>query len=247
MLSKILAVGNKIEMISVAGSILSGIEASAESRKIYYSQIYDFVDENRIKIGMPIDGGKVVPVAVHSRYDACFFADNGLYQCRFVVVDRYKEDNIYVMVVELITELQRYQRRQFYRLGCTMSIKYRIIDKEELEDYYKAEDKVTFAKQKPLTEGIALDISGGGIRFVSGTKHVADSEMFVLLEVTYGGTEKIYGILGKIISMENVRNKEKTYEYRVEYRNIEGLVREEIIKFIFEEERKQRQKEKGLI
>ena len=245
MLSKILSIGNKIELVN-AVQTLSGIEEIEQSKKIYYSQIYDFVDETRIKIGMPIHGGKVIPLNVNSRYDACFYTDNGLYQCRIIIVDRYKEGNIFVLVAELITELQKYQRRQYFRLGCTMKIKYRIIDSVELEEYKQISDKKEFANRKPLIEGIALDISGGGIRIISKHKHEKDSEMFILLEITYNGKEKIYGILGKIVSMEKLQNRELTYEYRIEYRNIEGIVREELIKFIFEEERKQRQRERGM-
>lgn len=245
-LSKILSIGNKIELINVRSQMLAEINGDDENKKIYYSQVYDLIDESRLKIAMPIEGGKVVPLGVNSRYDACFYTPTGLYQCRIVVVDRYKEENIFVLVIEITTELQKYQRRQYYRLGCTLDIKYRLIEKEELEDYFNLKNKEEFASKLPLIDAIALDISGGGIRFVSREKHSKESELFLLLEISYDGKEKLYGILGKIISVEKAKNRDHLYEYRVEYKNIEGTIREQLIKFIFEEERKQRKRATGL-
>lgn len=244
MLSKVLSIGNKIELINVLQR--GGTETSnGNEKKIYYSQIHDIIDDKRLKIGMPIEGGKVIPLNINFRFDACFYTANGLYQCRIVIVDRYKEGNMFVLIVEPLSELKRYQRRQYYRLGCTMDIKYRVIEKDEVEDYVNSKDKREFALKKPLINGVALDISGGGIRFISQHKHDRENDMFLWLEITYNGQEKIYGIIGRIVAMERLRNKEATYEYRIEYKNIEGIVREELIKFIFEEERKQRQKERG--
>ncbi len=244
-LSKILAIGNKIELINVRSQMMAEINGD-EDKKIYYSQVCELIDESRLKISMPIEGAKVVPLSVNSRYDACFYATGGLYQCRVVVVDRYKEDNVFMLVIEIVTELQKYQRRQYYRLGCTMDIKYRLIEKEEMEEYFNLKNKEDFARKYPLSDAIALDISGGGIRFVSREKHTKDSEIFLLIKITYDGKEKMYGILGKVISLERAKNKNILYEYRVEYKNIEGSIREQLIKFIFEEERKQRKRATGL-
>ncbi|MBE5940514.1 MAG: hypothetical protein E7266_08970 [Lachnospiraceae bacterium] len=247
MLSKILALGNRVELIGVKNQLMSAVDEELEnSRKIYYSQIYDIIDESKLRIAMPIEGGKVIPLSINSRYDACFFTSSGLYQCRVVVVERYKEDNIYVLVVEIVTELQKYQRRQFYRLGCTMDIKYCTLEKEEVEEYFTYKFKEEFAHKLKLTEAIVLDISGGGMRFISDMKHQKESDVYILLDISYEGDERVYGILGKIIYMERVKNRPGLYEYRVEYQGIEGSVRENIIRFIFEEERKQRKKAKSI-
>jgi len=242
MLSKILSVGNKVELKKVANPIIDDLIEIGDSHKTYFSQIYDIMDDNRMKIGMPIEAGKVIPLEINFRYDCCFYTTNGLYQCRVVVVDRYKEGSIYVLVVEAITELQKYQRRQYYRLGCTLDIRYRILDKHEFDEFMQTPDKEEYANRKPMEKGVALDISGGGVRFTSEREHKKNDEMFLLLEINYDGNEKIYGILGRIISCEELKNKPGTYEYRVEYRNMQGGVREELIKYIFDEERKRRKR-----
>ena len=51
--------------------------------------------------------------------------------------------------------------------------------------------------------------------------------------------------MGKILSVKELENKKGTYEHRVQYVNLDVVDREEIIKYIFEEERKSRWREKS--
>lgn len=52
--------------------------------------------------------------------------------------------------------------------------------------------------------------------------------------------------MAKILVSIEVENKPGSYEHRAQYINIDTSEREEIIRFIFEEERKRRKREKGL-
>jgi len=47
-----------------------------------------------------------------------------------------------------------------------------------------------------------------------------------------------YEIVGKVLSVREVANRPGEYEHRVQYVNLDNDTREEIIKFIFEEERR---------
>ena len=53
-------------------------------------------------------------------------------------------------------------------------------------------------------------------------------------------------MVGKILSVKPVENREGVFEHRLKYINIEVEKREEIIRYIFQEERKNRKKETGL-
>ncbi len=240
MLSKILKVGDKIELTRV--TVIQDIVKDNDKR-VFISQLLDIVDEERLKIGMPIEGGKIIPFSIGAKLDACFYTPNGLYQGRLLVTDRYKEGNIFMLVVELTTDLLKYQRRQYYRLGCTIDIRYRILTKEEVEKFEK--EGIEIEEDGYFNEGTALDISGGGMRFVSDAIHEKNEEMIIILKVEYDDIEKKYGLLGKVVSSSRVRNRENTYEHRVEYSNMQGGTREALIKYIFQEERRQRNKEKG--
>ncbi len=246
MVSNILSVGNKIELKKINQNFFDQFEVSSGANQVYHSQIYDINEDGRLKVGMPIEGGKVIPLSIDSKLDACFYTSAGLYQSRILVVDRYKEGNLYIMEIELLSELQKYQRRQFYRLSCTIDIKYRVFGETEIEEYNKAEDlaeKEAIVTREPLKPAIILDISGGGVRIVSNEKHEKGDVVFMHLQIAYGGKEREYGLLGNVIRSATVKDIAGKYEHRIEYRNIKGSTREELIKFIFEEERKRRQRE----
>jgi c-di-GMP-binding flagellar brake protein YcgR len=56
----------------------------------------------------------------------------------------------------------------------------------------------------------------------------------------------LFELLGKVVfSIENEK-RSKTYEHRVEFINMTEEDREQIVRYIFDEERKRRRKEKGL-
>ena len=60
------------------------------------------------------------------------------------------------------------------------------------------------------------------------------------------GKDKEYMLVAKIIAVKEVEGRKGLYEHRAKYANIDTYEREEIIRFIFEEERKNRKREKGL-
>jgi c-di-GMP-binding flagellar brake protein YcgR len=51
-------------------------------------------------------------------------------------------------------------------------------------------------------------------------------------------------VIGKVLAVSELENRPGTYEHRVQYYNMDESVREEIIKFIFEEERRNRKKDR---
>lgn len=241
MVGKIISEGSKVELQRLAS--LSQKKAGGEI-KTYYSLVSEIMDEDRIKITMPLEKGRVVPLPVNTRYNACFYTSNGLYQGRVIVVDRYKEENVYMLVVELISDLVKFQRRQYYRLGCTMDIVYKKIEEQDEVEYENDTQKNIIIDDTDYTEGTALDISGGGMRFVSEQCLAPEDNLFVVIEIQYEDIKKEYGLNAKVISSEALMNRSGKYEHRIEYKNMNGKVRESLIKYIFDEER--RQKKKGI-
>ena len=51
-------------------------------------------------------------------------------------------------------------------------------------------------------------------------------------------------MVGKVLAVRELENRKGTFEHRVQYYNLDVNIREEIIRFIFEEERKSRKKER---
>lgn len=185
MVSNVLKVGDKVELTKVqAAQGDAGIR-----KKVYVSQIYEVVDDTKVKVGMPIENGHIVAMAPKTRLDACFYTARGLYHGRVVVVERMREKNIYVMVVELQYELKKFQRRQYYRLNCTMDLLHRPLDEEELELFDYKGITPDIDDIKGFKNGVALDFSGGGVRFISLEKYNKEDLIISLWNMS---TEVLY-------------------------------------------------------
>lgn len=244
MLSKYIQVGNKIELESVRKSVN---EYGEIIRKTYISELYEIVSEDTVRIAMPMEQTKLVLLPVDGEYSMCFFTPNGLYQCIARVVERYKSDKLFVLVMELQTDLQRYQRREYYRLNTILDMKCKIIDEKNEE----AEDNATehveiYDTDLTFDNGIMVDISGGGARFISSVQYQEHSLIRFVFSLFVNGRMTEYRLVGRILKSHPMENRENQYENRIKFVNMVNEDRESIIRYIFEEERKLRQRERGL-
>ncbi len=242
LLSKYVASGNKVEIRKTARRKLNGEEPEV---KVYLSQVYDVLSEDKIEVVMPMEKTKIVLLPVGAEYDISFYSSNGVYQCKAKVTDRGKKNNVYLLVMELTSNLRKDQRREFYRFSCALEMNSRALDGEEIEKLENdgmMDDMLS--EGEPLKQSVIVDISGGGLRFVSD--HAYDKESIILCkyQLDTGKGMKEYDILGKVLSVQEVQTKNGLYEHRVQYIDIDDEVREEIIKYIFETERKNRKKTK---
>lgn len=245
MLSKILSLGDRVEITKSVNEEKKQelIKEKSIFAKPLISQVYDILDETQLRIAMPIVEGRVIPLPLNSRFDVCFFTSGGLYKSRFVVTERYKEGGLFILVIELIYELKKYQRRQYYRLECTMDIEYLSIDNDMADSLREDEELIKeVIDNNKLSTGIIVDISGGGVRFVSKEKLIENSVVLLKLDITLANNKSVYGVLGRVLSSYKVPNNELRYEQRIEYTDIQNSSKETIIRYIFEQERRMRQK-----
>lgn len=241
MISKFVNVADRvdIETITRPTSNDSNVE-----RKSYRSQVFDIESEDRIKIGMPMEQGKLILLQVDEEYNLCFYTPAGLYQCIGRIADRYKAESVYVLVVDLVTDLRKYQRREYYRLNCVLDMKSSMISEKDVtqfsEHVHFIDTDITF------DNGVVVDISGGGARFISKVKYPKSSNILFMFQLFVNGELTEYKLLGRVLVSEEIANREGQYEHRIQFINMMNDDRESIIKYIFEEERKIRRREKGM-
>lgn len=245
MLSEIAKPGDKVEIVKVESG-----ENNENFDKIttYFSKIYDIIEEDKMKIAMPTEGTRMVPLELNDKYEICMYTSQGLYRCRAVMTERYKEDNIYVAIMELYTGVQKYQRRQHYRLECNIELRYRVLTEDEKNLLLSSKTPETFQNEvigKGQIRGITLDISGGGIRFISQSPDVEGEHLLVEFDIQLMNVKKHFSIVAVQIDTRRNEKKRDIYEHRVQFENISQREREDLIKYIFEEERRFRRNEKG--
>lgn len=242
MLSKLLGAGNKVELQAVERTV--GTEANAgqaESKKTYRTEIYDILSEDRIEIVMPMEKTKLIALQVDGEYDMIFYTEPGLYQCFGRIIDRYKRENVYILLFEMTSNLSKMQRREYYRYGCALDVRTRRLEDEEIDAV--AHNKNRFLPALPLANCVVVDISGGGMRFVSSEKYEPESLIYCTYQLIVNGKSKKYDLAGRIISSRELGNRPGSFEHRLQYVNMDEREREEIIKYIFEEERRERRRE----
>ena len=136
MLSKYVVPGNRLEIQAVE-RIKNADET--ERKKIYQTQVCDVLSEDRLEIMMPMEKTKLILLPVDVEYDLYIYTSAGLYQCFARVIDRYKADAKYILLMELTSNLRKFQRREYYRLSCALDMDSRLLEKEEIQAVEKKE------------------------------------------------------------------------------------------------------------
>lgn len=241
MLSKYVAPGSKLELRAVDRTDQEE-EDQKSKKKFYRSQVCDILSEDQLEIYMPMEKSKLILLPINAEYDLYFYTEAGLYQCFANVVDRYKSNNQFVLLMELTSNLRKFQRREYYRLSCALEMSSRPLEKAEIDAVEKSEDYLL--PGGALKDSVIVDISGGGIRFVGDCAYEPESLIYCKYTLIIDGKAKEYTLVAKILTVRELENKPGAFEHRAQYVNINTVDREEIIRFIFEEERKQRKRKK---
>lgn len=239
MLSNIIKVGMNLELSQETDSK----EENTIAGVVYSSKIQDIFPNGDLEIDMPMYQQKLVLLHNGVRYKVVFYAQNNAYTAIGEVVDRYKSGNMYLIRLELKTQPVKFQRREFFRFECMMDFSFHdvIVNEDEESDLSKALERVRMDDpDQDWKTAMALDISGGGIRFISKEELVSGNYERFLFELPISGKIKEIDALGIVLSSNRVDGSRLKFENRVRFAYLSNAAREEIIRFIFEEERKAR-------
>lgn len=253
MLKDILQIGDKIELKQLDPK---GIPI--KSSMTYVSQVVDFIDEDTISIASPIKNGLLVILERWINYRLYFYTAKGLYQCNSTVLKIYRENNMVVVQVKLTSELKKIQRRQYYRLECIHDIDYRLITEEELnleekllKGMYisKTEKSEIEARLEELrnkwVHACMIDVSGGGCRFTSEETLEPGYKIRIKFDFILKDNLRKIETTAEIIDSQKVYGRSGFYEHRAEFTDINQNDREDLIKYIFEQDRRRRKNEKS--
>ncbi|WP_099468858.1 flagellar brake protein [Konateibacter massiliensis] len=242
-MSDIISIGNKVELRIVKNRQIT--DTTEKEYRTYKSKIIDEIDEKTIKLAMPIEGGNLVLLPTEVSLEIFFYTENGLYQSKGKVVERKKEGNLFTVIFELSQPILKNQRREFYRLNCIIDMKYAKINETEcqIEDPQIMEE--LRGQKLEWQEGFIVDISGGGIRFTGGERFEEGSYAIITFTIIVKHIMKQFSTTVKVISSDKILNRSGQYENRAKYISMRTDEKEEIVRYIFEEERKVRKNRKS--
>lgn len=219
---------------------------TGEEAKVYKSQVLDFRNNGNLQIAMPTEAGRLVLLALGVRFEFTFYSKALLYSFTGQVVERYKKDNMYILEIEQKSPLEKFQRREYYRYECMLETSFYLLT-EEQAGLETVPAMLESLRQNGLCEsertGVIVDLSGGGARMTTTDEVEPGSSILLVLQLINEKVNKQYHIVTNVISCRRLENvSERRFELRVKFKITDDKMREEIIRYIFEEERRNRQK-----
>lgn len=254
MAQEFIIIGNKIEMKLVKQGSIS----VKDDKPVYISQFVQWTKERVAQIAVPMYKGQRIPVRVGDEYQLTFYTPKGLYRCLAVILEQSVHGQLPTSSVRLASDMEKYQRRQFYRMECILPLTYAVLT-EEQKKLYTDFRECTEPEQKealrlkiqmePIEffEGTALDISGGGMRFNSAIQQSENDTLLLMPELPQATRQKVPFLFARLISSSPLQKKEAVFDNRVEYIDISVKERELLICYIFKEERERRKRELELV
>ncbi len=211
---------------------------------VYLSRISEIQSENRIEIYMPTEKSRMILLPTGHEYETIYITSEGLFHAKIRVVERCKSGKLYTLVVDLITPIEKHQRRAYYRYACNLEVAIKALTDQEAELLCKKDN--LNAEEVPSMKGVMLDVSGGGARFVAPMSLTQKGKMAIHFKLKIGGIFREYYFIGHVIQITETHTNPKLFEHRIRFHHISQSDRESIIQYIFEEERKNRKKLSGV-
>ena len=186
------------------------------------SQITEVNSDGTFDILTPIYKNKIVNLLNETKLDVVLPKGNAIYSFKALIIGKSFR-KISSMRIEALSDMEKTQRRGFYRM--------RIIKEVTVKKIENLEEK----RFGSPVNGTILDISAGGGMFTCG----ADFFEGDLLEFDFEIRGRRIALLGRIKRKRlNDINTRYNHSYGVRFHNITEPERNEIAKFVIEEQRR---------
>jgi len=191
----------------------------------YASQVLD-INDKIIVISGPIEKGVLIPMHIGAELNLSYYIEDvGRYSFKGIV-RRRSIKKIYLLEIERITEFQKVQLRDYYRLFSKLPV---------MKYFEKVADNIIEEKC------ISQDISGGGLKIKSNYSHKRGD----IVECDIRIEKSIVSIKGKIVRVNTIDDRNYKFSYGIKFFEVDQKSQEIIVRYVFDEQRKLRKK--GLI
>ena len=143
-----------------------------------------------------------------------------------------REEANYFVVIKILDEGIKLQRREFFRFTCMLAMKFSVMYTGNNE----AAKLLQNSGYSKMHNGIIRDIGGGGIRFITNE----DMEAGGLIQCTIMLGHTAMLIKGKILDKQYMPKSSLKFQYRALFLDVSQATQDEIVNFIFAEQRKQK-------
>lgn len=182
----------------------------------YASRVMD-VTKKEIELMAPTEKGELVPIRRKTKVTIDYIGQRAMYRFDSIITRRFR-DPVAGIAIKKPRRVERIQRREFVRLEINIPIKYRLsVEEGEPEEFKKS---------------YTIDLSGGGLRFISDEKLPEDE----FLEIRLGMDRVNEVIFGKIARVAQTEDNDG-YEIGLEFKSLSPATQDEIVSWIFNKQR----------
>jgi len=197
--------------------------SEGEYKGIYLTRIEE-VGERILAVGAPFNHGELVPLREGTKVKITFWDEAAAYSFEGKIMQRIAVP-IPMFIIELPDSVAKVQRRNFVRVPALYPITFQSVTKEGLSD---------------LQKGTLLDLSGGGMRFLTKERVENKSLLYLSLALPKGELKTPVRVCRAKKPEES-----KHYTVSVEFNDISERERDQVIRCVFDIQRAMRKK--GLI
>ena len=192
----------------------------------YKSKLEQFLTNKEVVLLAPIKNRSVVKLAYGVKYGILFKTDTGIFKNTMKVTSYDIKDNIPLIRVTLLEKNIKIQRRESFRLNTSLHFNFDIVP--------NSEDGTLESTDILLSEGKTIDISSGGIKFLTNEDIEENSFIKILIKV-----ENLFmiGIATVIYKEKTIGIKEYRYCYKCKFENLPQKYKEDLSRYIFDTQR----------
>jgi c-di-GMP-binding flagellar brake protein YcgR len=190
-------------------------------RHEYVSQVVELYENGFMDVLIPIHNKRIVYIRPDTVLAVSIPKGEAVYEIKATIHEKLF-GRIPLLKLQVFPEVNKIQRRNFYRLKLMRDIEVRLV-----EDF---KERIYGERFK----GNLHDISAGGV-LLSFKKELQENDN---LELTLDLNGKKLIVFGVVVRRTLSANSTTEYIYGIKYYRISEYERNEIMKFIFEEQRK---------
>jgi len=197
------------------------LDVSEGEYKGKYRTRIEEVGESILVVGAPFKEREVVPLREGTKVTLTFWDESAAYSFEGKILQRIAVP-IPMLVLELPRSVAKVQRRNFVRVPALYPLSFRSVTKEGLSD---------------TQQGTLLDLSGGGMRFLTKNHLESNALIFVQLSLPKGDLQTPVRVR-RAVKIEDSNR----YTVSVEFHDISERERDQIITCVFDIQRTMRKK-----
>ena len=187
-------------------------------------------------IAIPSHAANLVDWPEGTLLQVCYsLKGQGLWSFTASIVSRSESNRVQAYLLQMETAPERFQRREFYRLDCTLDMVYRQIAEESLPKERQVPARKAVQAPEPRS-GLTLNISGGGASFVTDRQTEPLEEIEISLSLEGFGPVVARG---RVIRHEEYDNgKVHRQRVAVEFTEISPHDRDALVRYVFRRQRR---------